>query len=78
MDNVPISASVRELSRLALREGGKIALDVAIRIVGKLVEDFTVKGMSREAVGASAAMELLKRVRQGADELYSTDGLPKV
>jgi hypothetical protein len=40
-----------------------LALDSAIRVLGNLVEEFTVKGHVREAAGASAGMELIKRLR---------------
>lgn len=58
-----LRVSAREMTRAALNAGGKIALDSAIRVVGKLVEEFTVRGHQHEAAGASAAMEMLKRMQ---------------
>ena len=58
------------MARLAMEEGGKLALDSAVRIVGRLVQQFTVSGHPQEAAGASGAMELLKKLRDQTPELY--------
>jgi hypothetical protein len=49
---------MRPLIREAMEEGGKLALDSAVRITGRLVEKFTLSGHPAEALGASAAMEM--------------------
>ena len=65
-----ISELARSMARRAMEEGGKLALDSAVRVVGKLVEGFTVGGHPEQAAGASAAMELLKRLRDDQPALY--------
>lgn len=66
-----ISELARGMARTAMAEGGKLALDSAIRMCGRLVEEFTVKGAVREAAGASAAMQLVKELRKhaGTDDI---------
>ena len=65
---------VREAVREAMLEGGKLALDSAIRITGRLVQQFTVSGHPQEAAGASGAMEMLKQLRDHSPELYEAHG----
>lgn len=56
-----------DMIREALQQHEKRTLDAAVRCIGKLVEEYTVIGSSREATGASAAMELIKLLRDGPD-----------
>jgi hypothetical protein len=68
---------IRDLARgmasEALAAGGMLALDSAIRVLGNLVEEFTVKGHVREAAGASAGMELIKRLRDDPHSLFGDE-----
>lgn len=66
--NDDLRAMARTMAQAAMAEGSKIAMDSSIRMLGKLVEEFTVKGAVREAAGASAAMEMLKRLRDHDSE----------
>ena len=62
-----IRAAIKE----AMQEGGKLALDSAVRLIGVLVQQFTVRGNPQEAAGASAAMQLMKKLRDDSDSLYA-------
>jgi hypothetical protein len=55
-----------------MQEGSAMAIDSAIRVIGALVQEFTVKGHPQEANGASAAMALLKKFRVDQGELYTS------
>ena len=67
---------IRGMTRESMEEGGKLALDSAIRAVGRLVEKFTVGGHAQAAAGASGAMELLKQLRDATPDLYRTEPQP--
>lgn len=62
--------ALREAMREAMEEGGKLALDSAVRLIGRLVQQFTISGHPQEAAGASGAMELMKQLRDKTPELY--------
>ena len=62
---------VREAVREAMKEGVKLALDSDVRVIGVLVQEFTVRGNPQEAAGASAAMQLMKKLRDDAPSLYA-------
>jgi hypothetical protein len=64
---------VRPMVKDAMHEGGKLALDSAVRLVGRLVQTFTVQGKPHEAMGAAAAMEMLKELRAHTPSLYEAN-----
>ena len=49
----------------AMQDHEKRTLDAAVRVIGKLVEEYTLQGKCSEAVGAAAAMQLMKMLRDG-------------
>jgi hypothetical protein len=61
---------VRPFIKESMQEGGKLALDSCVRLLGRLVEQYTVKGKPHEAMGAAAAMEMVKELRNHSDSLY--------
>ena len=69
--NDDMRIAIREGMRDAMKEGGKIALDSAVRLIGRLVQQFTVSGHPQEAAGASGEMELMKQLRDSAPDLYA-------
>ena len=56
--------------RKAMAEGAGMGLDSAVRLIGMMVEKYTLEGHPHEAVGASAAMELVKELRKNSDALF--------
>lgn len=58
------------LAKDSMQEGSKIALDSAVRLLGRLVEQYTLAGKPHEAMGAAGAMEMVKELRKHSNELY--------
>jgi hypothetical protein len=54
----------------AMQEGGNLALDSCVRLLGQLVEKYTLNGKPAEAMGAAGAMEMVKELRKHSASLY--------
>lgn len=70
MKHSELTDIARPFVKEAMQEGGKLALDSCVRVIGMLVEKFTLTGKPHEAMGAAGAMELVKELRKHSDGLY--------
>lgn len=62
----------------AMQEGGNLALDSCVRLLGQLVEKYTLSGKQAEAMGAAGAMEMVKELRKHSAELYGEGSPPDI